>query len=194
MPDAKPNLLSRSLAWLRDYADHPDPATAVANLVAIIVGGNGPFYPLFVVLLAGREVVLPSLLTALAFPFFLAIPALSRRWALGARIAMPLVGIANTLWCMKVLGPDAGVDLFLLPCTILAALLYRPRERMLLFLFAGLPLAAHFLAFRLLGTPIMDLAPSGAEGLTALNAGSVATLSFVLAIQFAGLLRRPNIV
>jgi hypothetical protein len=38
-------------AWLRRYAAHPDPATATANLVALVVASNGPFYPLYVLAL-----------------------------------------------------------------------------------------------------------------------------------------------
>ena len=66
-------------ARLRTYAAHDDPATTVANAIALIVGWNGPFYPLYVVALAGAGVGPAVALTALSTPFFLAIPALARR-------------------------------------------------------------------------------------------------------------------
>jgi hypothetical protein len=60
------------LAALRRYAAHADPATAAADTEALVVGGNGPFYPAYVWLIdaeAGRV----ALWTMLASPCFLAI-------------------------------------------------------------------------------------------------------------------------
>ena len=41
-------------ALLGRYAAHADPATAAANLVALVLAGNGPFYPLYVLALLAR--------------------------------------------------------------------------------------------------------------------------------------------
>ena len=38
----------RALAALRAYGAHADPATRIGNTIALLVGFNGPFYPLYV--------------------------------------------------------------------------------------------------------------------------------------------------
>ncbi|MBW4092841.1 MAG: hypothetical protein HIU82_17315, partial [Proteobacteria bacterium] len=133
------------LAALRAYAAHDDPATAMANFVALVLGWNGPFYPLYVIALIGGTAGGAVFLTMLAMPFFLAIPALSHRSGTGARVALSLVGTVNTIWCIKLLGTPSAVGLFLLPCIALSALLFRRRERALFLPAAGLPLAALFM-------------------------------------------------
>ena len=180
----------KPLAALRAFVAHEDPATAAANLVALVVGWNGPFYPLFVVALVDTSVLRVSLLTMLATPFFLAIPLLSRRSGRAARLALPVVGTVNTIWCLKLLGPATAVGFFLFPCIALAALLARAEERRLLLVAAGFPLVASMLPDSAFGTPIMQLTAAQAARLASLNIGSVATLTFMLALLFADLLRR----
>lgn len=176
-------------ARLRAYAAHGDPATAMANAIALIVGWNGPFYPLYVVALAGAEVWPAVALTALAAPFFLAIPALARRSSRAGRLALPLIGTANTLWCIKLLGPACGLQLFLLPCVMLAALLHRRSERPLLVLAAAGAVAAYALPERVLGAALIPLPPEVTSRLAALNEASVLALTVVIAWQLAALLR-----
>ncbi len=174
------------LAALRRYAAHPDAATAAANAVALVVGGNGPFYPAYVWLLdpeAGRM----ALLTMAASPFFLAIPWLSRRSALAARIALPIVGLANTLWSTALLGAGSGVGLFLLPCLVLAVLLWRDRLAMLGIL--GLGLAVQQVLLRWPSASLAGLDPAQQAALVVLNATSVGTLLAFLALTLAGVLR-----
>ena len=93
--------------WLGRYVAHPDPATAAANLVALVVAGNGPFYPLYVLALIGWGHN-GAWLTMLATPFFAAVPAVSRWRSWAGRGALPLVGIANTVWCSALLGIGVG--------------------------------------------------------------------------------------
>lgn len=175
------------LARLRAYTAHEDPAAAVANTVALVVGWNTPFYPLYTIALAGWRVGPFVLLILLSTPFFLAIPMVSRRSSRAGRLALPLVGTVNTLWCLKLLGPETGVALFFIPCVALATLLYRREERLLFFVAATLPLAAYFVPS--LGHPVIDFTPAAAMRMAALNAASVLTLTYLLALQFAGLLR-----
>jgi hypothetical protein len=65
-----------ALAWLRRYAAHPGPKTAAANLVALVIAGNGPFYPLYVLALIGWDRA-GAWKSVLASPLFFAVPALS---------------------------------------------------------------------------------------------------------------------
>lgn len=66
------------MSWLARYRAHPDPAVQTANTVALVVGSNGPFYPLYVWWLVPETGLIP-LLTMLATPFFLAVPLVKRR-------------------------------------------------------------------------------------------------------------------
>jgi len=176
-------------ARLGRYAAHEDPPAAIANLVALVVASNGPFYPATVLWLIGRD-GLPSFWTLAASPLFAAIPWLMRRSSLVGRAALPLLGAANTVWTEKLFGPESGVGLLLLPCLILAALIHRPRERAVLLLVLGLVLAAYFVPAASFGTPLIVFTPDELSHLAALNAGSTATLTAFLAWQLAGLLQR----
>jgi hypothetical protein len=173
--------------WLRRHAAHPDPATAAANLVALVVAGNGPFYPLYALALIGWDHH-AAWLTMLASPFFALVPALSRRWSCGGRAALPLIGIANTVWCAALLGTASAVGLFLLPCIVLAALLSHDDERWLLWSLMGLAVAAlvWLAEFPLVG--LMELTEAHEVALARLDAISVATLSGFVALQMAPLI------
>lgn len=177
------------IGWLRRYAAHPDPATAATNLVALVVAGNGPFYPLYVLALIGWY--LPGVwLTMLATPAFLLVPALSRRRAACGRMALPLIGIINTIWCAALLGAASGVGLFLLPCIALTVPLFRRNERFRRLLLIALVVGAQIwlIEFPLKG--LMDLRADQAAMLGRLNAISVVTLTGFVALTMANLLRQ----
>ena len=176
----------KPLAALRRYAAHPDPATAAANGVALVVGGNGPFYPAYIALIEPAAAQL-ALWTMLASPLFLAIPWLSRRSGLAARLALPLVGLGNTLWCTALLGAGSGVGLFVLPCLVLAGLLWRERLAMLAML--GLGLAVQQAVLRWPWPSLAGLSAAQQDALVLLNTSSVGTLLAFLALVLAGLLR-----
>jgi hypothetical protein len=173
-----------AMRW-RDYASHPDPATATGNLIALVLAGNTPFYPIYILALIGWHNT-GVWLTALSTPFFLAIPALARHPALG-RTALPLVGIINTVWCTALLGAQSAVPLFLLPCIIVSTLLFR--ERVVLLLMLGLAIAALILLRTFPLHSLLGLSPEQSGALATLNTFSVATLSGFLALSLAALLR-----
>ena len=171
----------------RRYAAHPDPAAAAANFVALVIAWNGAFYPLYIMFLLGR-VSAPALLTLPATPLFFAIPWLMRRHSAAGRVALVLLGTANTLWCTEIFGAQSGVGLFLLPCIGLAALLYRPSERPLLLLAVGLPIVAHFIVLRVPGPSVISLASESMVSFWDINAASVVFLSGLIALRFASLM------
>lgn len=175
---------------LHAWRAHDDPAAETTNFIAILLGWNGPFYPLYLLALIGRSIAGTAALTLFATPLFLALPWLSRRSSLAGRFGLVLVGTCNTLWCMKLMGPGSGVALFLLPCIALAALLFRQHEQVAMLVAAVLPTVGYFLPASVLGAPLMQLTAPQLSRLYALNAGSVFLLSLVLAVQFARLLRR----
>lgn len=78
------------------YAAHDDPMVAACNLVALVVASNQPFYPLYVYW-AVSDHVWPTFLTFLSTPFFLAVPAVARRYSKTGRALLPLAGIGNTI-------------------------------------------------------------------------------------------------
>ncbi len=41
-------MLKRFAARARRYCEHPDPRVAAGNVVALMVGANGPLYPIYV--------------------------------------------------------------------------------------------------------------------------------------------------
>lgn len=173
--------------WIERYIAHPDPATRAANLIAVVVGGNSPFYPLYVALLAGWN--RPGVwLTVLATPFFLSIPLLSRRDPAWSRMSLPLVGAVNTVWCSLLLGSPCRVDLFLLPCLALCALRL-PRAGALLL--CGVIVLAEIALVEFGTAGLLDLTLSESEAVGRLNAISVATLSAVIALNIGGLLHGP---
>ncbi len=178
----------RAVAWLRRYAAHPDPATAATNVVALVVAGNGPFYPLYVLALIGWDRA-GVWLTVLASPLFLAVPAISRRYPRAGRAALPLIGIVNTVWCAVLFGGTSGEGLFQLPCIVLVALLYRGGERRLSLLLMGLAIGSVIMLTEFPPSGLMQLSADAAATLARLNLISVATLTGFIALTFAGVLR-----
>ncbi|MDB5395554.1 MAG: hypothetical protein JWM91_3060 [Rhodospirillales bacterium] len=153
-------------------------------MISLMLAWNGPLYPIYVLFLAGRATLPWVLLTVLISPFFYAIPWLSRTSSRAARLALPLVGTANTVWCIKLFGPESGVGFFLYPCIVLAALLYREREQWFMLPLLGLTLLFEFVPAAAYGHPIIELSSDGAVRLSALNAGSVAFLLAFIALKF----------
>ena len=177
------------LRALRAYAAHPDPATAAANQIALMLGSNGPIYPIYLFLIVGHRILLPSLFTSFAMPFFLAVPAVSRRHALAGRVMLVGVGTLNTLWCIKLLGPATGLNLILLPCILVALLLYRARERVVFLLCAGVPTLCMAMPPAYFGAPLVTLSPAETAGLASFHRYTAAVLTLFLVWQFAALMR-----
>jgi hypothetical protein len=175
--------------WLRRYAAHPDPATAASNLVALVVGGNGPFYPLYALALIGWHHS-GAWATMLATPGFLLVPSLSRRHAAAGRVALPLIGIVNTIWCTALLGTASEVGLFVFPCIALTVLLFRDDERPRGLLLMALAIGTQIWMVEFPMKGLMDLRADQASDLARLNAISVATLIGFVALTLAGLLRQ----
>jgi hypothetical protein len=169
------------------YIAHDDPLVATTNLIALVLGYNTPLYPLYLLWVTGRGGLPWSLLTLCSCPFFLAVPAVSRRSPLAARIMLPIVGTLNTVFCTWLLGQATGTELFLIPSITLAALLFRPNERVAMACAAAPAILAFFLAGHYGISPLhYDTAQSHA--IMRLNAGSVGTLSIFIGLVFAKLL------
>ena len=127
------------------------------------------------------------LLTLCSCPLFLAVPAVARRAPRAARLMLVGVGTLNTVFCTWLLGLASGTEMFLVPCILLSALLFRPRERVAMAGAALLPLLAFCLSGYYGVSPVV-YSPAQAHAVLRLNAGSVGTLCFFIGFVFARLL------
>lgn len=171
----------------RAYAAHADPLVAAGNLIALVVASSQPFYPLYVYWIVGREIE-PTLFTFISTPFFLAVPALARRHPLAGRVLLPLAGILNTAMCAKLLGEASGVELFFLPCVLIAAMLFRPGERLATLCLLGLAFLIYFALHGRYGAPLHAYTDQEYTSFLRLHAFSVGVLSTCVGLAFANAL------
>jgi len=178
----------RPLAALRHYVAAEDPRVEMANVIAMVLAWNTPFYPLYLLGAAGAAMQPGAWFTLAVFPVFLAIPAITRRSPFAGRVLLAGAGLVNTVWCTWLLGEESGTQLFLLACIALVPIIFRQGERFAFLGFLALPivwaLASHG------RYPASPFACQGAacESLVWLNAFSVSCLSAFLALMTGKLL------
>ncbi len=160
------------------------PLAGAAATTAWVIVVNKPFYPLYVWWLIGDHVA-TSLWTLAAWPLFLAVALCAAAWPLAARIALPLVGLADTAFSDFMFGAASGVEAFFVPCAALAALSFTAKE-----VWGSRALtAAVFVVF----ATARYLAPAGlqpwpdaeARTLVNLNLYSAASLTAFVGLRFA---------
>ena len=171
----------------RKYAENPDPLTNAAGKIALVVACNQPFYPLYLHAILGAA-AWPAWLTLLSTPFFLAVPGLARRRAIAGRAMLPIAGVANTMLCVKLFGTASAVELFLLPCVLLGAILFRPHERLAMIPVLALPFIVYLAVDWNLGAAMQVLNNNEYKALVAVNAMSVAALIALIGLFFASVL------
>ena len=159
----------------------PDALTSASVTTAWVVVANKPFYPLYVWRLSGLDAARASLWTLLAWPLFAALPWLANRSPLGARVGLPLVGAADSAFAAYMFGEGSGVEAFLGPCAMLAALSFRASVARISWVLTSLV----FLAF----AALRYAAPAGVSPLPAalanLNLFSAASLTAFVGLRFA---------
>ena len=173
------------------YAAHDDPMVASCNLIALVVASNQPFYPLYVYW-AVSDHVSPVFFTFLSTPFFLAVPAVARRWPIAARALLPIAGMANTVLSAKVFGQASGVGIFLIPCALISATFFRTSERSVAFIMIGAALLAYLGLDGAYGAPAHLYTASEYQAFSRLNAISAGTLTVFAGLIAAGRLSRTN--
>lgn len=176
------------MGWFRRYIAHDDPFVAAANFLAVVIGWNQPFYPLYLWVILGDAawVAAADALSAIAF---LAVPAVTRRWPLMGRAILPVLAVANTVICSVLLGERSGVGLFLLPSAMLASMLFRWHERFVMITVAALPLGVWLLTRGRLGEGMVGATDEQAAALLTLNAISAGCLMVFLGWILAGINR-----
>jgi len=185
-------MINALIERVRRYADNPDALAKIAGTVALVVASNQPFYPLYLYAIVGKQ-AWPAWLTLLTTPFFLAVPAVARRHPLAGRAMLPIVGVVNTVFCVKLIGLPTAVELFLLPCILLAAILFRTSERLAMIPVLLVPFAAYFLLDSRLGVPLQTFDADSYASIVALHAVSVASLTALIGFMFASILSERRI-
>lgn len=177
------------IAAVRAYVDHPDRRVAAANGIALLVASNQPFYPLYVWWLIGQDAALVSLVTWFSTPFFVLVPQVARFSAVAGRLLLVAAGAGNTFVCAKVLGVQTGVELFLIPCALLAIFPFHRKEWAIS---AGL-LGSGFFLYTVLhsryGAPLVSLDTAQTSAFFWLHLYSVVGLLLYLVWAFSGVLR-----
>jgi len=169
-------------SWLGDYLSNPDPLAEFAGKVALIVAFNQPFYPLYLHAIVGSA-AWPAWLTLLSTPLFVAVPYAARHHSIAGRALLPIAGVMNTILCVKLFGAASGVELFFIPCVLLAAIIFRSDERLVSVPLLGLPFASYLFGDSRLGEPLMTC--SGFPSIVALNGTSSASLVALVGLLFS---------
>lgn len=176
--------MRRLSALIGRYVAHSDPLAAAANLVALAVGLNQPFYPLTVYWATGADMRW-TFIVFLSAPCFLAVPAMMRRNALAGKVMMVVVGSLDTFISIGIYGQASGTELYLGPCLMLAALLFRRNEQRLSFALMGLILAGFVGLHDRYGAALLAVPASEQDILLRINAVSVALLTAFIGIVVA---------
>jgi hypothetical protein len=171
------------------YAAHDDPMVAACNTIALMVASNQPFYPLYVYW-AVSDHVWPTFFTFVSTPFFLAVPAVARRYSKAGRALLPIAGMANTVLSAKVFGAASGVEIFLIPCALIAATYFRTSERMIAFILIGAALTIYLGLSGAYGVAAHIYTPSEYQAFSRLNAMSAGTLSIFVGLIASGVISR----
>ena len=172
-------------SWLAHYIAHSDPLVATSNFVAMVLAWNQPCFPLYLWFVVGSDawIEAPDILSGL---FFLAIPAIARRYPLLGRALLPIFGVANIIAVSWILGEAAGTWLLFFPCGMLAALSLRWHERWWMLGLSALPMLAWLATRRRLGAPPLSLSVEQMGSIWTMNAMS----AFALVVFFGWVFAR----
>ncbi len=162
-----------------------DGRTAACVAVAWLVLINKPLYPLTVWLLIGAEAATRSLAALAIAPLYAAVLWLAPRSGYGARVALPLVGLADTAIAAKAFGSGSGAELYLIACGALAVVSFSAREALTSRALVIAVYAAFVLLQIGLGAPIEVWPPADLARFFALNAYSAASLAAFVGLRFA---------
>jgi len=179
---------------LRAYASNDEPLAAAGNKVC--AGARRPirhFILLYVApFVAGTDGMPWLLMTLFVFPFFLMVPAISRRHPFLGRVLWPWPERSTRYSAPGLLGERSGTGLFLIPCATLASLAVRSGEASLDAAVGWRSRSAHIsFCMETNGTPPYLYRDDAYAALFSMNAVSVGTLSIFLGIVFSGLYAGP---
>lgn len=169
------------------YVAHDDPMVAACNMIALVVASNQPFYPLYV-FWAVSDHVWPTFFTFLSTPFFLAVPAIAQRYSKTGRALLPIAGMGNTILSAQVFGPLSGVEIFLIPCALIAATFFKATEKPLAFALIGAAFLVYVGLDGVYGAPVHIYTAPEYHAFSRLNAMSAGTLCVFVGLIASGLI------
>ena len=162
-----------------------DTRTAGCVSTAWIILINKPIYPLYVWALIGADAATRSLATLALAPLYAAALVLARRSARGARIALPLIGLADTLYATKLMGAETGAEIFLVACGLLAIVAFPAREAKTSRTLGIVVYLAFLVLHGRYGAPLQAWRPHEAATLLTLNLVGAASLAAYIGLRFA---------
>ncbi len=167
-------------------AANGDSRAAACVSVAWLVLMNKPFFPLMAWVLIGPGAATRSLAALAVAPLYVCVPWLARRSGYAARLALPLVGLADTLAAVKAFGPGSGAGLYLVACGALAIVGFSAREATTArALVVAMWVAWVAIARGWLGAPLEVWPADDLAGFFALNAWCAASLAAFVGLRFA---------
>jgi hypothetical protein len=166
-------------------AEPSDGRTAACVAVAWLVLINKPLYPLTIWALIGAEAATRSLAALAIAPLYAGVLWLAPRSGYGARVALPLVGLADTMIAAKAFGSGSGAELYLIACGALAVVGFSAREATTSRAIVVTVYAAFILLQIELGAPVEVWPPADLSRFFALNAYSAASLAAFVGLRFA---------
>ncbi len=162
-----------------------DARAAACVSTAWLLLANKPVYPLYIWALIGADAASRSIATLALAPLYAGLPFLARRSKLGARIGLPLVGLADTLYATKLMGPGAGTEVFFAACLLLAIVGFRPGEAAIARALVILVFVAFVALHGRYGPPLQVWTPEEAARLSLLNLYGAASLLAFIGLRFA---------
>lgn len=185
------SVVKRLSTMARAYAYHRDPRVAAANVISLLVASNQPFYPLYLFWLVSSDIT-AAWFTFLSTPFFVAVPAVARWNDTAGRALLSLAGIGNTMLSAWLFGTASAVEIFLVPCGVIALLVFRPRERVVGLALAALAFGIFLLLHDAYGQPLVRYDAAQYAALARLNLVSAGMLTAFVAILFSGILAQAE--
>ena len=168
-----------------NVAGRLDGRTSASVAVAWLVLINKPLFPLTVWALIGAEAATRSLAALAIAPLYAVVLWLAPRSGYAARVALPLVGLADTVIAAKAFGPGSGADLYLIACGALAVVVFSAREARTAQAMVVAVYGAFFLIRGLLGAPFEVWPPADLDRFFTLNAVSAVSLAAFVGLRFA---------
>jgi hypothetical protein len=154
-----------------------DSRTAACVSTSWIILANKPLYPLTVWFLVGAHAAALSLATLALAPLYGLVPHLAKRSFWGARLALPLVGLCDTLCNTKLFGAGAGTELAIVGFSAKDAIASRALVVVVYCIYLGL--------HGRYGAPLQNWSAAEQAGLFPLNAFSAASLTAFIGLRFA---------
>jgi hypothetical protein len=166
-------------------SERHDARTAACVSTAWLILINKTIYPIYIWTLISADAAGRSLATLALAPFYAAAPFLARGSPFGARIALPFIGLADTLYATKLMGAETGTELFLAPCGLLAIVSFSAREARIARVLVLIVYLACVSLHGRYGPPLLPSTEEETARFFSLNLYAAASLAAYIGLRFA---------